>query len=364
MARCGSLTTLLGLRAVSAPYLDETGVVCQRALPGSHGASLLYFAGMNPPVAPAREPQSAGAVLMVRPARFAFNPQTAASNAFQSPSDLQSGDSAAVQESALREFDGLAGKLLHAGVAVIAAEDTPSPAKPDAVFPNNWVSFHHDGTVVLYPMLAANRRWERREELIQQVTREGGFRITQTVDLSYRENQGKFLEGTGSLVLDRTQRVAYAALSPRTDLDVLGEFAQQLDYDLVTFDAFDTNTKPVYHTNVLMAVGSRFAVLCGETLGDRGHRSAVTEKLRATGHEVLEISMSQMFRFAGNILELSPASGAVIAMSTTAWNGFDSAQRRILERHGSIVAADIPVIEGLGGGGVRCMLAEIHLPKR
>src|SRR3984957_1934378 len=179
---------------------------------------------MNPSVAPLREPQSAGAVLMVRPARFAFNPQTAASNAFQSPSVTSAGDSTA-QESALWEFDGLADQLVRAGVAVVAAEDTLSPVKPDAIFPNNWVSFHRDGTVVLYPMLAANRRWERREELIQQVTRDGGFRVTRTVDLSYRENQGKFLEGTGSLVLDRAHRVAYAALSPRTDLDVLGEFA-------------------------------------------------------------------------------------------------------------------------------------------
>jgi hypothetical protein len=319
---------------------------------------------MNPPVASPREPQSAGTVLMVRPARFAFNPQTAASNAFQTPSPLQSDDSVAAQESALREFDGLAAKLVRAGVAVIAAEDTLSPVKPDAVFPNNWVSFHHDGTVVLYPMLAANRRWERREELVEQVTRDGGFRITRTVDLSYREEQGKYLEGTGSLVLDRAQGVAYAALSPRTDLDVLGEFAQQLDYDLVTFDAFDSGGKPVYHTNVLMAVGSRFAVLCGDAITDRGHRDAVSGKLRATGHEVLEISMNQMIRFAGNILELTSPSGTVIAMSTTAWNSFDAPQRRILEGHGSVVAAGIPVIEGLGGGGVRCMLAEIHLPKR
>jgi len=301
---------------------------------------------------------------MVRPARFAFNPQTAASNSFQSPTHLQSGDSAGAEESALREFDGLAAKLVHAGVAVIAAEDTPSPIKPDAVFPNNWVSFHCDGTVVLYPMLAVNRRYERREELIQQVARDGGFRITRTVDLSYREDQGKFLEGTGSLVLDRAERVAYAVLSPRTDLDVLGEFAQQLDYDLVTFEAFDPRGKPVYHTNVLMAIGSRFAVLCCEAISDRGHRDAVREKLSATGHEVLEISMSQMIRFAGNILELAPAAGTVIAMSTTAWNDFDTAQRRFLERQGGVVAADIPVIEGLGGGGVRCMLAEIHLPKR
>jgi hypothetical protein len=319
---------------------------------------------MNPPVAPVREPQSAGAVLMVRPARFAFNPETAASNAFQSPSHLQFGGSAAAEQSALREFDLLAGKLASAGVAVIAAEDTPLPVKPDAVFPNNWVSFHRDGTVVLYPMLAVNRRSERREELIQQVTRDGGFRITRTVDLSYREDQGKFLEGTGSLVLDRAQRIAYAALSPRTDLDVLGEFAQQLDYDLVTFEAFDPAGKPVYHTNVLMAVGSRFAVLCGEAIRDRGHRDAVTGKLRATGHEVLEITVSQMSRFAGNILELAPPSGTVIAMSTTAWDGFEPAQRRVLEGYGSVVAAEIPAIEGLGGGGVRCMLAEIHLPKR
>ena len=321
------------------------------------------FTGMNPPVAPAREPQSAGAVLMVRPARFAFNPQTAASNAFQSLSHVQSAGSAAAQESALREFDVLAGKLAQAGVAVIAAEDTPLPVKPDAVFPNNWVSFHRDGTVVLYPMLAANRRWERREDLLQQVTRDGGFRITRTVDLSYRESQGKFLEGTGSLVLDRAERVAYAALSPRTDLDVLGEFAQQLDYDLVTFEAF-LHGKPVYHTNVLMAVGSRFAVLCGDAIADRGHRDAVTEKLRATGHEVLDISIDQMIRFAGNILELAPPRGPLIAMSTTAWNSFEPAQRRVLEGCGSVVAADIPVIEGFGGGGVRCMLAEIHLPKR
>jgi hypothetical protein len=318
---------------------------------------------MNPSAASPREPQSAGAVLMVRPARFAFNPQTAASNAFQSSSVPGAGDSGAAQESALREFDGLAEQLARAGVAVIAAEDTPAPVKPDAVFPNNWVSFHRDGTVVLYPMLAANRRWERREELIQQVTRDGGFRVTQTVDLSYRENHGKFLEGTGSLVLDRAHRIAYAALSPRTDLDVLGEFAQQLDYDLVTFDAFVARV-PVYHTNVLMAVGSRFAVLCGETISDREHRTAVTEQLRATGHEVLEISMSQMNQFAGNVLELMPPSGAVIALSTTAWNSFEPAQRRLLEGHGSVLVADIPVIEGSGGGGVRCMLAEIHLPKR
>jgi hypothetical protein len=316
---------------------------------------------MHPPLAPALEPQSAGAVLMVRPANFGFNLQTAPSNAFQSPAQLGPGGTGTA-DSALREFDGLADRLLRAGVEVIVAEDTPSPPKPDAVFPNNWVSFHRDGTVVLYPMLADNRRSERREDLIEQVTRDGGFRIIRTVDLSHREQQGKFLEGTGSLVLDRPGRIAYAALSPRTDLDVLGEFAQRLDYDLVTFDAVDPHGRAVYHTNVVMSVGTRFAALCGEAIMDRRHRAAVMEKLRATGHEVLELSMEQMLRFAANILELAGASGAVIAMSTTAWSSFDPAQRRSLERHGTVVAADIPVIEALGGGGVRCMMAEIHLP--
>jgi len=322
---------------------------------------------MPQPVAPAREPQSAGAVLMVRPARFAFNPETAASNAFQSAANSgheSSSGAGTAQHLALREFDGLTDRLSAAGIEVIVAEDTAAPAKPDAVFPNNWVSFHRDGTVVLYPMLAPNRRWERREELVRQVTREGGYRTSRTVDLSYREEQAKFLEGTGSLVLDRANRVAYAGLSPRTDLDVLGEFAQQLDYDLVTFEASDAAGTPVYHTNVLMAIGSRFAVLCSEVIADTTHRAAVAEKLRATGHEVIDISREQMHRFAGNLLELAAAPGNVIALSTTAWRSFDPAQRRILEGHGSVVAADIPVIERLGGGGVRCMLAEIHLPKR
>jgi hypothetical protein len=244
------------------------------------------------------------------------------------------------------------------------AADTASPVKPDAVFPNNWVSFHPDGTVVLYPMLAPNRRAERREELVAQVTREGAFRISRTVDLSYREEQGKFLEGTGSMVLDRAWRVAYACLSPRTDLDVLGEFAQQLDYELVTFEAFDAAGSAVYHTNVVMAVGARLAVVCGEAIAQADHRAAVLAKLHATGHEVIDISLRQMHDFGANLLELAPPMGSVITLSTTAWQAFSAAQRRVLEAHGAIVAVEIQTIERFGGGGVRCMLAEIHLPKR
>jgi len=302
---------------------------------------------------------------MVRPARFGFNPETAASNAFQTaPGAAAPGRVAEAAADALREFDVLAAQLQRAGVAVIVGEDTPAPAKPDAVFPNNWVSFHRDGTVVLYPMLAPNRRLERREDLLRQVTAEGGFRITRTVDLTHREIQGKFLEGTGSMVLDRVNRIAYACLSPRTDLDALGEFAQLLDYELVTFDAVDAQGVAIYHTNVLMAIGSRFAVLCSDVIRDPGSRAALTEKLAGTGHRVIEISTVQMGRFAGNVLELAAPTGRVIALSSNAWGSLDAGQRRSLEGEGSVVAADIPVIERLGGGGVRCMLAEILLPKR
>jgi len=321
---------------------------------------------MPQPVTSPRESQSAGAVLMVRPARFAFNPETAASNAFQASDagrEAVAGTDA-IHELALREFDGVAGGLAGRGVDVIVAEDTAVPAKPDAVFPNNWVSFHHDGSVVLYPMFAPNRRLERREEIVRHVTQTGSYRTSRLVDLSYREEQAKFLEGTGSLVLDRANGIAYATLSARTDLDVLGEFAQQLDYDLVTFESADATGLPVYHTNVMMAVGTAFAVVCGEAIVDPVRRIAVLDTLRSSGHEVIEISKTQMHQFAGNLLELKGSHGNVIALSTTAWASFGGGERRSLERHAGIFAADVPVIERLGGGGVRCMLAEIHLPKR
>jgi hypothetical protein len=309
---------------------------------------------------PGQERQSAGAVLMVRPASFGCNPQTAASNAFQA---LAGTSELASQAAVLEEFHGLSEALARAGVAVLIAPDSDQPPKPDAIFPNNWVSFHHDGTVALYPMLALNRRWERREEVLEQVVREGGFRVARTVDLSHRESEDKYLEGTGSMVLDRVHRVAYAGISPRTDLDVLGEFAQQLDYDLMTFDAVDAGGRAVYHTNVLMAIGTGFAVVCGDSIAPE-QRSAVLSKLRATGHEVIDITLQQMTQFAGNVLELAGPRGNLIALSTTALRSFSPQQRRILEAHGALIPAEIPTIERIGGGGVRCMLAEIHLPKR
>ena len=299
---------------------------------------------------------------MVRPAGFGFNQQTAASNAFQ-----QAGDSPGSSESqrqALLEFDGLAKALDRAGVEVLIAPDTPLPLKPDAIFPEQLgeLSFRRHRDAV--PMLAPNRRWERREEILEQVVREGRFHVARTVDLTHREAEGKYLEGTGSVVLDRAHHVAYASLSPRTDLDVLGEFAQLLDYELVTFETHDGAAGPVYHTNVVMAIGSGFAVACGEAIAQPQHRDAVFNKLRAAGHEIVDISLRQMQGFAGNVLELKPAGGPVIVLSTTALHSLDPAQRRILESHAELLAVAIPTIEHIGGGGVRCMLAELHLPKR
>jgi hypothetical protein len=311
---------------------------------------------------PGQEPQSAGAVLMVRPAGFGCNPQTAESNAFQAKPGVLAGKD--LQDLALREFSGLAGALERAGVEVLIASDSEQPPKPDAIFPNNWVSFHRDGTVTLYPMLAPNRRSERREEVLERVVHLGGFRVSRTVDLTYRESEHKYLEGTGSVVLDRVNRVAYACSSPRTDLDVLGEFAQLLDYELMTFDAVDADGAAVYHTNVLMAIGTGFAVVCGASIVNDAHRAAVLSKLDSTGHTIVDITLAQMAQFAANILELAVPNGKLVAMSTTALSCLAPEQRRALESEATLIAAEIPTIERVGGGGVRCMLAEIHLPKR
>lgn len=317
---------------------------------------------MSPAANIPSEPQSAGTVLMVRPASFGFNPQTAATNRFQQiPAATQHEES---QARVLHEFDALAQALQGAGVSVLVADDSPQPVKPDAIFPNNWVSFHSDGTVALYPLLAPNRRLERREQILEQVMHGGGFRVSRTLDLSHHERDNKFLEGTGSVVLDRPHRVAYACVSPRTDLDVLREFAQLLDYDVMSFEARDGGGQSIYHTNVLMSIGERFAVVCGESIVRDLHRDAVFSRLEATGHDIIDISIAQMAQFAGNVLELAAPQGGVVAMSVQALESFDRNQRRALEAHAGVVAVPIPTIERLGGGGVRCMLAEVHLPRR
>jgi hypothetical protein len=306
------------------------------------------------------EAQSTNQVLMIRPVRFAGNEQTAQSNRFQQLTD-QSNDA---QVRALTEFDALVTCLRTAGVTVHVLDDTSEPHTPDSIFPNNWVSFHADGTVVLYPMLAPNRRLERRMDVLQHLSA-AGLRIARTIDLTGHEADGKFLEGTGSIVLDRVHRFAYACISPRTDLDVLGEFAQRLDYELVTFDATDANGIPIYHTNVLLCVGTHFAVLCTEAIAAH-EQAAVLHALRSTGHEVIEISIAQMQGFAGNLLELRTALGdTCVALSQRARDAFTAAQLRQLQRLAvTLIVAPIPTIERLGGGSVRCMLAEVFLPQR
>jgi hypothetical protein len=306
------------------------------------------------------EPQSARSVLMVRPAAFGSNPDTRASNAFQR--DQPELASSELQSLVLREFDAVADGLQRAGVDVVTIDDDPRPPRPDAVFPNNWVSFHADGTVVLYPMLAPSRRLERRAEILAQLSRD--FRITRTIDLTGHERSGAFLEGTGSLVLDRVHRLACACLSPRTHLDALGDFAQQLDYEIVSFDAVDAGGMPIYHTNVLMCIGERFAALCVESIVGEPQRAALVRVLEDSGHETIALSHAQMNAFAGNMLELQGRAGKVIAMSAAALGALTAEQRRRLEKHGQLVASPIPTIEHCGGGSVRCMLAEIHLPRR
>ena len=309
------------------------------------------------------ELQSAADVLMIRPLQFAGNPQTAESNRFQHSAPHLS--AAQVQAAAAREFETLADGLRAAGVNVHAFDDTPQPHTPDSIFPNNWVSFHADGSVVLYPMLAPNRRAERRNDVLEALSASHGFRIARVLDLTAHESRDKFLEGTGSLVLDRVHRVAYACVSPRTDVDVLGDFAQQLDYDVVAFEAVDAAGAAIYHTNVLMCVGTRFAAVCSACIRE-DERAAVIDALRTTGHSIVDLSMEQLAAFTGNMLELRSArAGGVVAMSTRARDSLSPQQRGLIEQHaGPIVAAPIPTIETLGGGSVRCMLAEIHLPKK
>ena len=285
---------------------------------------------------------------------------TAESNLFQG---RNTGTPEEQQEAALREFDALVAALRSADVNVVVVDDTSKPHTPDSIFPNNWVSFHADGRVLLYPMEAPNRRTERRPDIIAKLGGELGFRVTEVVDLSDHEDAGHYLEGTGSMVLDRVNKIAYACLSTRTQLAPLGDFAQRMDYEVVAFDAVDRNGVPIYHTNVLMNVGEAVAVICDEAIPREEQRSAVLNRLQETGHQIVSLSFDQLDAFAGNMLELRNKGGdRVLAMSSQAWGSLTDEQRERLLANGKIVSAPIDNIESSAGGSVRCMLAEIHLP--
>lgn len=308
----------------------------------------------------ASESQLASMVMMIRPAGFESNPLTAESNAFMVETSKPPAEQ---QAEALREFDGLAQVLRDAGIHVVVIDDIPEPHTPDAIFPNNWISTHADGRVVLYPMEAENRRTERRRDIVDVLVKQHGRQVSEVVDLSAHEAAGHFLEGTGSMVLDRVNRIAYACMSSRTHLDALGDFAQRMDYDVVVFDAVDDDGVPIYHTNVLMNIGERIAVICDVAIPRAEQREAVLARLHETGHEIIHLSYAQLHAFAGNMLELRNDDGdRVVAMSEQAWNSLDDRQRELLAENGRIVYSPIKTIETSAGGSVRCMLAEIHLP--
>lgn len=300
---------------------------------------------------------------MIRPASFDYNPETAATNAMQ---QRASGGAAAGAE-ACREFDGYVRALTSEGVSVCVAEDTPQPQKPDAVFPNNWVSFHEDGTVVLYPMQAENRRRERRQEVIDTVVARLGFTVSRVVDLTEHENEGRALEGTGSLVLDHVNRVAYASVSPRTHPAVVEEWAREMGYEAVVFEALDRRGAPPYHTNVLMCIGERFGLVGSAAIVERD-RARVLERLRASGREVVEIGHEETEQFCGNMLEVASWDEAlgdcrVLVMSATARKALSpQTYERLTGCTDAVLAVPVPTIERLGGGSVRCMLAEVFLP--
>jgi hypothetical protein len=309
---------------------------------------------------PMTEPQSAGAVLMVRPAQFGSNAETAGSNFFQHATAGSGG----AAERARHEFDALALALAGAGVRVHQFAGQRGAALPDEVFPNNWLSLHADGTAVLYPMLAPSRRRERRRDILDALVASCRYRIDRVVDLTSLEARGEYLEGTGSVVLDRVARVAYACLSPRTHLVALGELARALRYEVVPFTAVDSRSRPIYHTNVMLSIGTRFAAICTAAIADAAERRSVIARLEESGREIIDLSQAELEGFACNLLELAGASGPVIALSAAALRALAAPTRGALERHGRLVTADIATIERLGGGSVRCMLAEVALPQR
>jgi hypothetical protein len=309
----------------------------------------------------ARARQSAEAVLLVRPAAFAYNLETASSNSFQ-----QSRESIGIAVRAAAEFDRAAAAIAAAGVTVCVAADSPEPPKPDAVFPNNWISWHRDGSVVLYPMLAINRRAERRADLIALVEQQTGFRRQRLLDLSRYETEGHFLEGTGSLVLDHEHRLAFACRSARTDESLVIEWARLMDYEPVVFDAYTGNGAPIYHTNVMLAIGSRWVVVCAEAIATPD-RARVLARLVSEQREVIPISRSAMNAFGANILELMAGtpqarSSSVLVISQTAATALRAegdCWDRLTGSVDRVMVLTVPTIEQIGGGGVRCMLAEV-----
>ncbi len=308
--------------------------------------------------------QITNTLLMIRPANFRMNEQTAINNYFQEDLDLQN---QTINQKAQEEFDAFVEKLQHIGVNIIVVQDTQEPNTPDAIFPNNWISFHEDGTVVLYPMFAKNRRKERREDILD-ILEKKGFQINNIVDYTAAEKDHLFLEGTGSLVLDRTHKKAYCALSPRADEDLLIEFCEDFEYTPVIFTAnqtVDGKRAPIYHTNVMMCIAKDFAVICLDSIDDKKERKNVTHHLKNDNKEIIGLTEKQLTHFAGNMLQvIGKNDKRYLVMSAAAENSLTPKQRKVIENHCEILSSPLNTIETCGGGSARCMLAEVFLPQK
>ncbi|OFY85589.1 MAG: amidinotransferase [Bacteroidetes bacterium RIFCSPLOWO2_12_FULL_35_15] len=294
-------------------------------------------------------------VLMIRPVQFGFNEQTATSNSFQVNSDDLNSNQ--IQAKALNEFNVFVDLLRTKGIEVIVFEDTKQPTTPDSVFPNNWISFHENNTMVLYPMLAKNRRLERRNDIIDFFMSEN----SKIIDLTNQEKRNFFLEGTGSIVFDYVNQIAYANCSPRTDKKLLRLLCEKLNYKAITFKAIDENGKDIYHTNVLMCIGKDFAILCPESIPNKKELKQVLQSLENTGHEIIKITYQQMNSFAGNMYQLFNNSGkSCIVLSEQAYNSLNKEQIKKLEQYGELLHTPLYTIEKNGGGSARCMIADVR----
>lgn len=308
--------------------------------------------------------QTTNTILMIRPVAFRMNEQTAVNNYYQKVlDDLLP---ATVNAKAQAEFDAYVEKLRAAGINVVVVEDTLDPDTPDSIFPNNWVSFHESGDVALYPMFAENRRLERREDVLD-VLEENGFQINDIMDYTSAEEDNIFLEGTGSIILDRANEKAYCALSPRADEELFIEFCEDFEYTPVIFEAFQTvngERKHIYHTNVMMCIAETFAVICADCIDDKKERKMVLDNLKESGKEVILITEDQVNNFAGNMLQVRGANDErILVMSNAAYQSLTKDQVAKIEKHCKILHASLDIIEACGGGSARCMMAEVFLPK-
>lgn len=301
-------------------------------------------------------------ILMIRPVNFRMNEQTAVNNYFQEDLEM---NNAQINTKAQKEFDDFVKVLREHGVNVIVVDDRVETDTPDSIFPNNWVSFHRSGTAVVYPMFAENRRRERREDIFD-ILEEQGFKITDIIDYRSAEAEGIFLEGTGSILMDRVNNIAYCALSERAHEDLFIEFCEDFDCMPVLFTANQTvegNRLPIYHTNVMMALGENIAIICLKTIDDKAEKKNVIDHLKKSGKEILEITESQMHHFAGNMLQvLDKNEKRLMVMSSAAYNSLSAEQIETIEKNSKIVHSSLETIETCGGGSARCMIAEVFLP--